>query len=65
MYYTKDRLLENNVCFKNGPPEWYFEDFQVDRKITCVTKDRFLFLNVEFNLKGFKKKQITTINDTL
>lgn len=27
MYYTEGELLKNNVCFKNGPPFWYFNDF--------------------------------------
>lgn len=31
MYYTNGDLLENNVCFTNGPPSWYFESF-VDSK---------------------------------
>lgn len=28
MYYTKSDLLRDNVCFTNGPPSWYFEDFR-------------------------------------
>jgi len=33
MYYTNEgSLLENNICFKNGPPNWYFKDFQDSKK---------------------------------
>jgi peptidylglycine monooxygenase len=30
MYYTSGKnLVKNPVCFTNGPPNWYFEDFRV------------------------------------
>lgn len=29
MYYVEgDKILDNNICFTPGPPEWFFENFE-------------------------------------
>jgi len=28
MYYTKGDILKDNICFTNGPPFWYFDNFK-------------------------------------
>lgn len=28
MYYSSAKTLKHDVCFTNGPPFWYFEDFK-------------------------------------
>lgn len=76
MYYTKGDLLESNVCFTNGPPNWFFSDFRdyegnslqlskVPSDISEVPEDQVELLKKEGGMNNMHMKMNENVQDDI